>query len=85
MRGGIDKATFVTDIMLQRSFIHIDGVGEATERQIWNAGISGWNAFASGAARAALRRMVNLKPLMELAYRELSNLCRIIPESQIAK
>ena len=32
--------------MLQRSFIHLQGVGEATERAIWDSGIETWDDFA---------------------------------------
>jgi len=31
---------------LERSFIHIQGVGEATERAIWDSGIETWDDFA---------------------------------------
>lgn len=34
------------DGMLQRTFIHIEGVGEATERAIWDAGVVTWDDFA---------------------------------------
>jgi len=32
--------------MLERSFIHLHGVGEATERAIWDSGIETWDDFA---------------------------------------
>jgi len=32
--------------MLERSFIHIQGVGGATERAIWDSGIETWDDFA---------------------------------------
>ncbi|MHC5054874.1 MAG: ribonuclease H-like domain-containing protein [Planctomycetota bacterium] len=35
--------------MLERTFIHIEGVGEATERAIWDAGVATWDDFAANA------------------------------------
>ncbi|MBU4201382.1 MAG: ribonuclease H-like domain-containing protein [Verrucomicrobia bacterium] len=49
--------------MLKQSFVHIDGVGETTERRIWKAGIAGWSEFSSGASGAFLGPGVTRKVL----------------------
>ncbi len=37
--------------MLQRTFLHLSGVGEATEQRIWRSGIRDWNEFISAHER----------------------------------
>jgi hypothetical protein len=32
--------------MLEQSFVHLQGIGEATERAIWDAGVETWDDFA---------------------------------------
>lgn len=44
--------------MLRNTFIHLDGVGLATERKIWRAGIACWQDFLDhGAARLSRTRL----------------------------
>jgi uncharacterized protein YprB with RNaseH-like and TPR domain len=44
--------------VLRRTFIHFEGVGEATERMLWNAGVREWSdlAGASGLRMSEARR-----------------------------
>jgi uncharacterized protein len=44
--------------MLQRTFLHIPGVGEITERRIWAAGIRSWADFMAAHERGVLRATV---------------------------
>ncbi len=41
--------------MLKNSFQHIPGIGEKTERQLWDSGIIDWNCFSKTA-------QINLSP-----------------------
>ncbi len=47
--------------MLENTFLHISGIGQKTEKAIWQAGIHSWNDFsapASTAIRPSARRLV---------------------------
>ncbi|MFH0953684.1 MAG: ribonuclease H-like domain-containing protein [Verrucomicrobiota bacterium] len=41
--------------MLTRTFLHIQGIGETTERKIWRSGIQGWHDFVTAHDRGDLR------------------------------
>ncbi|MCG3180315.1 MAG: hypothetical protein BIFFINMI_02674 [Phycisphaerae bacterium] len=38
--------------MLRHSFIHLSGVGQRTERQLWSAGLDGWDRLGDGPGAA---------------------------------
>ena len=40
--------------MLTRSFVHVPGIGRATERKLWDAGIRSWEDFLSRAYSAPI-------------------------------
>ena len=42
--------------VLQRTFVHIDGVGYATERRLWHSGVDTWYDWGHRAYRARLPR-----------------------------
>mgnify|MGYP003586518469 CR=1 FL=1 len=41
--------------MLQNTFLHIPGIGETTERKLWNAGIVSWSDFVGAHDEGRLR------------------------------
>jgi uncharacterized protein len=41
--------------MLQRTFLHIPGIGETTEQKLWRAGIRDWADFVNAQERGRLR------------------------------
>src|SRR5712664_2450964 len=46
--------------MLERTFIHIPGIGKRTELQLWELGIRSWKDFSGPAAiSTALRHRLN--------------------------
>ena len=44
------------DSLLQRTYLHIPGIGETTERKIWEMGISDWRSFIDAHARGMFER-----------------------------
>jgi uncharacterized protein YprB with RNaseH-like and TPR domain len=53
--------------MLQHTFVHADGVGPATERKLWSAGLHTWDAFLAGhhADKIPFRNLKRLVPIVE--------------------
>jgi uncharacterized protein YprB with RNaseH-like and TPR domain len=58
--------------MLQHTFLHADGVGPATERKLWSAGIHTWDIFL------AMHRED------KIPFRNLKRLAPIVEESRVA-
>lgn len=46
--------------MLRRTFLHVSGIGETTERRLWDRGITSWERFLEGACRADQRADLEL-------------------------
>ena len=44
------------DKLLQRTFLHIPGIGETTERKIWGMGVSDWHSFIEAHGRGLFER-----------------------------
>ncbi len=57
--------------MLTRSFIHVPGVGEKRERDLWRRGYVDWEAFASGYPAGEWRRLVLSRLERDRAARDL--------------
>ena len=53
--------------MLQYTFIHAEGIGPATEKKLWSAGIHTWDHFLARQRENTLpsRRLQRLTPLVE--------------------
>jgi len=58
--------------MLQHTFIHAEGVGPATERKLWSAGIKSWDMFLEHHREG------------KVPYRNLNRMAPIIEESRLA-
>ena len=43
--GFLSARRSVTDMRIENSFIPVEGVGEATERRLWERGVTTWDAF----------------------------------------
>lgn len=56
--------------MLRQTFLHIDGVGERTERRLWKAGVQAWDEFPGNYGRAGLTRTRARRVEDELARSE---------------
>ena len=50
--------------MLTNSYIHLPGIGAATERKIWDSGIKSWDEFREEPHRAGLAES-KLKQILE--------------------
>ncbi len=59
--------------MLRRTFIHADGVGPATERKLWRAGVHTWDMFMDlhREDKIPLPRLRRLAPLIQDSQRAL--------------
>lgn len=57
--------------MLTRSFIHVPGVGEKRERDLWRRGYTDWQAFASGHPPGPWRDLVLSRLDRDRAARDL--------------
>jgi uncharacterized protein len=57
--------------MLTHSFIHVPGVGEKRERDLWARGYTDWETFAASYPRGAWRDLVLTRLDRERAAREL--------------
>lgn len=44
--------------MLRQTFLHIPGVGYRTEEKLWKAGVTSWDAFPNGRARARIGKVL---------------------------
>ncbi len=44
--------------MLQRTFLHLPGIGETTERRIWASGVRSWSEFLAAHDRGVLKQRV---------------------------
>jgi uncharacterized protein YprB with RNaseH-like and TPR domain len=75
--------------MLTSTFLHAPGVGQSTERKLWDAGIRDWDAFLAPGAQlplgAAKRNIV--APVLEESQRRLETLdhryfARILPAAE---
>lgn len=53
--------------MIERTFIHLPGVGPKTEKRLWRAGVTSWQAFLEHGSAGVLSdgREGELKPLIE--------------------
>lgn len=75
--------------MLTSTFLHAPGVGETTERKLWDAGIRDWDAFLEPAAPVPLPRGKRdvVAPVLEESRRRLEALdhryfAKILPPAQ---
>jgi uncharacterized protein YprB with RNaseH-like and TPR domain len=67
-----DKVVSTTSEILPRTFVHVPGIGLATERSLWENGITSWQKFLSSSHE--------VHPLR----RSQTQACRFIEKSQEA-
>lgn len=72
-------------VRLENSFIGADGVGEVTERRLWEAGVTHWEEFegdAVGPTRAANIRSFLETATERLAERDAAYFVRSLPDKE---
>jgi hypothetical protein len=73
--------------MLKNTFIHIQGIGEITEKRIWESGIRDWDAFSEGVASipTGRKRMLSMgieESRLQFAQRRPVYFARRLPSNQ---
>src|SRR5579885_2223975 len=75
--------------MLQRSFVHIPGIGQATEQKLWQRGIRSWETLHQSATEVfkltradAVRRALD-ESLSAYARRDLAYFSSSLPRDQL--
>jgi uncharacterized protein len=69
--------------MLFNTFVHIPGIGEATERSLWEAGILSWDAFPAEGPDFLPRQKANLiRAHLARGRRDLSSCLPQLPAAQ---
>jgi uncharacterized protein YprB with RNaseH-like and TPR domain len=71
--------------MLRHTFIHVPGVGEKRERELWTRGFTDWSAFRSGHPGGAWRELIlehldDARAARALPRREAWRLARAFPD-----
>jgi len=59
--------------MLQNTFLHISGIGEKTEKRIWNSGILEWKEFTPPYSESLLSKKKQIELVLKESIEQIEN------------